>query len=132
MDQVDHFYSDEVDLFHPPWLERPNGFIDFRSKEAEAFNNILYTHLPDRVTRCDCFENFGCVFELKDLVLNVENVGVDPIHVRVTTPTMPRAIAVPSILTSTSDVDGVRNTLEVMHKDQVSHNITMIDPYYPD
>jgi hypothetical protein len=35
------------------------------------------------------------------------------------------AIAVPSILISTGDADGVRNTLEVLYNDQVSHETAM-------
>ena len=95
MEQLDHFYSDEEDLHHPVWLDGPKGFIDFRSKEAETFNDILYSHIPDQVIRWDCTEDFGWIFELEDLVLDVENIGVDPIHVRVTTLTMPRAYVDP-------------------------------------
>jgi hypothetical protein len=82
MESLEHIYSDGEDLYHPTWLDRPKGVIDFRSKEAEIFNDILDSHLPDQVIRWNCTE---------DLVLALENIGVDPIHVRVTTLTMPRA-----------------------------------------
>jgi hypothetical protein len=40
-------------------------------------------------------------------------------------------IAVPSILVSTGDADGVRNTLEVLYNDQVSNSTAIIDSYNP-
>jgi hypothetical protein len=71
------------------FLKQPR-FIDLRSKEAEYFNNFLDSHIPSEVIRWGCYEDIGWVFELDDLVLDVENHLVDSVNVRVTSGTMPR------------------------------------------
>jgi hypothetical protein len=66
------------------------GFVDKRSKEAEFFNLLLESHMSDKVIRWDCYEHIGWVFELEDVVLDVDNRSSDTVIVRVTSGSMPR------------------------------------------
>lgn len=70
-------------------------FVDHRSKEAEFFNNLLDANISSKVTRWDCYEHIGWVFELEDVVLDVENTAADTIKVQVTSGTMPRVFIDP-------------------------------------
>lgn len=69
---------------------RQSQFLDLRSKEAEIFNELLDCHIPEDVIRWDCYEDFGWVFELEDMVVDVNNTAADAVTVRVTSNSMPR------------------------------------------
>jgi hypothetical protein len=74
---------------------RHHRFVDHRSKEAESFNILLDTNISSKVMRWDCYEHIGWVFELEDVVLNVENTAADTIMIRVTSGSMPRVFIDP-------------------------------------
>jgi hypothetical protein len=79
----------EEDSYHEYLLRRPR-FIDLRSKQAEFFNQLLDRHVQDEVIRWVCHEDIGWVFELEDLVLDIENPTASSVKVRATSETMPR------------------------------------------
>jgi hypothetical protein len=81
--------SEPGDKEHQSLLNR-NRYVDLRSKEAEFFNLLLDCHISDRVVQWDCYEHIGWVFELEDVVLDVENASEDTVMVRVTSGLMPR------------------------------------------
>lgn len=80
----------EEEFLSPLWLSQPRGFIDLRQKEAELFNEILYTHLLKDVVRWECTEEIGWVFQMEDLILDVESFAFEPVQVHVATWSMPR------------------------------------------
>jgi len=82
---MDTAIEEEELLYHPTWLDNSRGFIDLRSKEAEDFNNLLSSSLPEQVVHWDCQEETGWTFEFKDLVLNVSNSTIEPVQVLATT-----------------------------------------------
>jgi Poly(ADP-ribose) polymerase catalytic domain len=84
---MDSNYCDDED-YHPHF-KKPR-FIDLRSKEAEMFNNLIDCHRSEDVIRWDCYEDIGWVFELEDVVLDIENATADTVIVRVTSGSMPR------------------------------------------
>ena len=85
---------DEDPVCNHPWLHQSRGFIDLRAKEAERFNDLLTRHLPDEVILWDCREA-GWVFEFEHLVLVIENLGFNPVQVRVTNWALPRTYVDP-------------------------------------
>lgn len=80
---------------YPIWQYHPHGFVDFRSREAEEFNNILETHLSRQVIRWECDEETGWIFELEELVLEIEDIGFEPISICVRNLALPRILIDP-------------------------------------
>ncbi|KAG0645998.1 hypothetical protein D0Z07_7893 [Hyphodiscus hymeniophilus] len=74
---------------------QPRGFIDLRSREAQQFNDLITLHLPPEVRKWDCLQDTGWVFEFHDCVLEVTNMGDEPLQVRVSTTTIPRTFIDP-------------------------------------
>jgi len=79
----------EADIKPDEYCER-SRFIDRRSREAELFNSLIESHIPKQVIRWNCYEHIGWVFELEDVVFDVENTAADTIVVRVASGSMPR------------------------------------------
>ncbi|KAF7510253.1 hypothetical protein GJ744_006949 [Endocarpon pusillum] len=65
-------YSDEYLLYRPAWLTRPRGFIKFKEKEAQEFNDLIDAFIPKDVRHWDCRED-DWVFSYAETVLRVTN-----------------------------------------------------------
>jgi len=85
MNIIDTAYDphEDDDTYYPIWFYSRRGFIDLRTVEAEEFNRILDKHLPRQVVRWECDVESGWVFELEELVIEIENIGVEPVNIRV-------------------------------------------------
>jgi hypothetical protein len=87
---MDYSQGFDADLEDPDSPFRKLGFVDRRSQEAEFFNLLLDSHISNKVIRWNCYRDIGWVFELEDMVLDVENVGTETFTVRATSGSMPR------------------------------------------
>ncbi|KAE9379821.1 hypothetical protein N431DRAFT_394184 [Stipitochalara longipes BDJ] len=86
---MDRSSLSKIDIDRHEFFDTPR-FVDHRSREAEFFNTLIECHIPSQVTRWDCYEHIGWVFELENVVLDVENTAIDTVVVRVTSSSMPR------------------------------------------
>lgn len=77
------------DLLHPIWLDRPRGFVDRRTEEAEAFNDVLTQHLVSSIRDWTC-DMDGWTFELTDVTVKVCNDELEPLKANALSNTMPR------------------------------------------
>ncbi|KAH7327096.1 hypothetical protein BKA65DRAFT_566324 [Rhexocercosporidium sp. MPI-PUGE-AT-0058] len=96
MDETVHIYDSEEDsASYPSWKGYARCFIDFQNKEAEIFNSLLETFMPDEVIMWDCIESSGWLFELEDAIIDVKNISFESTTVHITTATIPRTIVDP-------------------------------------
>ena len=75
--------------YHPIWVDSPRGFHDFRTIEAERFNDFLDQHLPDEVEDWQC-DNDGWTFRLPDVDIRIQNDKTGPLRILASSSTMPR------------------------------------------
>ena len=65
-------HSDENLLYRPAWLTRPRGFVSFKEKEAQEFNDLIDAFVPKDVRHWDCRED-DWVFSYAETILRVTN-----------------------------------------------------------
>lgn len=79
----------------PAWLYHPHGFVDLRCREEEELKKTLETHLSKQVLRWEYKKETGGIFELEELVLEIDGIGSELISVCVRNLTLPRTIVDP-------------------------------------
>jgi hypothetical protein len=95
MDLVDTRSNNTLEDDYPTWHYQLRGFIDLREREAVEFNQILEVHLSKQVIRWECDEETGWSFELEELVLEIEDIGFEPLKIQVRNLALPRILVDP-------------------------------------